>query len=76
MVTLMAVLIIFGHWIDFYQMVMGSLMKESVELGWLDFGILSFFVGMMIFFVARALASKPLIPKYHPFLKESVIHIV
>jgi hypothetical protein len=76
LVTFMAVLIIFGHWIDFYQMVMGSLMKESVELGWLDFGILSFFVGMMIFFVARALASKPLIPKYHPFLKESVIHVV
>ncbi len=76
LVTFMAVLIIFGHWIDFYQMVMGSLMKESVELGWLDFGILSFFVGMMIFFVARALASKPLIPKYHPFLKESVIHTV
>jgi hypothetical protein len=76
LVTFMAVLILFGHWIDFYQMVMGSLMKESVELGWLDFGILSFFVGMMIFFVGRALASKPLIPKYHPFLKESVIHVV
>lgn len=76
LVTFMAVLIIFGHWIDFYQMVMGSLMKESVEIGWLDFGILSFFVGMMIFFVARSLASKPLIPKYHPFLKESVIHTV
>jgi ABC-type antimicrobial peptide transport system permease subunit len=76
LVTFMAVLIIFGHWIDFYQMVMGSLMKESVEIGWLDFGILSFFVGMMIFFVGRALASKPLIPKYHPFLKESVIHTV
>ncbi|MCX6298868.1 MAG: quinol:cytochrome C oxidoreductase, partial [Bacteroidetes bacterium] len=70
------VLIIFGHWIDFYQMVMGSLIKEKVELGWLDFGILSFFVGMMIFFVGRALASKPLIPKYHPFLKESIIHQV
>jgi len=32
LVTFMAVLIIFGHWIDFYQMVMGSLMKEHVEL--------------------------------------------
>jgi hypothetical protein len=76
LVTFMAVLIIFGHWIDFYQMVMGSLMKESVELGWLDFGILSLFVGIMIFFVGKALASKPLIPMYHPFLKESVIHVV
>jgi hypothetical protein len=76
LVTFMAVLIIFGHWIDFYQMVMGSLMKEHVTLGWMDFGILAFFVGMMILFVGKSLASKPLIPKYHPYLKESVIHQV
>ena len=74
--TFMAVLILFGHWIDFYQMVMGSLSKEHVTLGWFDFGVLSLFVGLMIFFTGRSLASKPLIPKYHPFLKESVIHQV
>lgn len=74
LVTFMAVLIIFGHWIDYYQQIMGSISKEHVTLGWLDFGILSLFVGMMIFGVARALASKPLIPKYHPFMKESIIH--
>ena len=74
LVTFMAVLILFGHWIDFYQMIMGSISKDYVTLGWLDFGILSFFVGIMILFVAKALASKALIPKYHPFLKESIIH--
>ena len=74
LVTFMAVLILFGHWIDFYQMVMGSISKDYVTLGWLDFGVLSFFVGLMILFVAKALASKSLIPKYHPFLKESIIH--
>lgn len=76
LMTFMAVLILFGHWIDFYQMVMGSLSKEAVELGWLDFGILSLFVGLMIFFTGRALASKPLTVKHHPFLKESIIHQV
>ena len=73
-VTFMAALILFGHWIDFYQMVMGSISKTKVTLGWLDAGVLCFFVGVMILMVARALASKPLIPKYHPFLKESIIH--
>ena len=72
--TFMAVLIIFGHWIDFYQMVMGSVRKEEASLSWLDFGIASLFVGLMIFFTARALSKKSLVPKYHPFLKESVIH--
>lgn len=53
---------------------MGSISKEHVTLGWLDFGILSLFVGMMILGVSKALASKPLIPVHHPFLKESIIH--
>jgi len=64
----------FGHWIDYYQQVMGSISKDHVTLSWFDFGILSFFVGAMIFGVSKALASKPLVPKYHPFLKESIIH--
>lgn len=76
LMTFMAVLILFGHWIDFYQMVMGSLVKDHVGLGWLDFGILSLFVGLMIFFVGRSLASKPLVVEHHPFLKESIIHQV
>ena len=74
LLTFMAVLILFGHWIDFFQMVMGSISKDLVSLGWFDFGILSLFVGLLIFFVSKALASKPLIPKYHPFIKESIIH--
>ena len=74
LVTFMSVLIIFGHWIDFYQMVLGSVSKEHVTLGWFDFGIASLFVGLIILFVGKALAKKPLVPKYHPFLKESIIH--
>ncbi len=73
-VTFMSVLIIFGHWIDFLQMVMGSLSKEDVTLGWLDFGILALYIGMIILFVGRALAKAPLVSKHHPFLKESIIH--
>jgi hypothetical protein len=74
LMTFMAVLILFGHWIDFYQMVMPGISKEHVSLGWFDFGILALFIGLMIHFVGRALASKPLIAKYNPFLKESIVH--
>lgn len=74
LVTFMAVLIIFGHWIDYYQQVMGSISKEHVSLSWLDFGILSFFVGAVILGVSTALSKKPLVPVHHPFLKESIIH--
>jgi ABC-type antimicrobial peptide transport system permease subunit len=72
--TFMAVLIIFGHWLDYYQQVMGSVSKEHVTLGWLDFGTAAFFVGLIIFGVGRQLARKPLYALYHPFFKESLIH--
>lgn len=74
LVTFMAVLIIFGHWIDFYQMIMGSVSPEKSTLNWFDFGIAALYTGLIIFFVGRALTKKPLIAKYHPFLKESVVH--
>jgi hypothetical protein len=77
LMTFMAVLIIFGHWMDYYQMVIGSISPEHVTWAhhwWFDFGILALFIGIMIFFMGRALAAKPLYAKHHPFLKESIIH--
>jgi len=74
LMTFMAVLIVFGHWIDFFQMVMGSVSPEVVSLSWLDFGIAALYVGLIIFFVGKELAKKPLLAKFHPFFKESVIH--
>lgn len=72
--TFMSVLIIFGHWLDFYQMVMASVSKDHITLGWLDFGTAAFYVGLIIFLVGKNLEKKPLIPLYHPFLKESIVH--
>jgi len=77
LMTFMAVLLLFGHWIDFYQMVMGSVSPNNntlAESGWLDFGIAAFYIGLMIFFVGKQLAKKPMVPKYNPYLKESIIH--
>ena len=74
LMTFMAVLILFGHWMDFNQMVMASVSKDKVTLSWLDFGIMALFAGMIIHFVGRNLAKAPLVAKNHPFLKESIIH--
>lgn len=74
MMTFMAVLLLFGHWLDFYQIIMGSISAKHITLGWLDFGIAALFVGVLIYTVGKALTKRPLVPKYHPFLKESIIH--
>jgi len=73
-ITMMAVLIIFGHWLDFYQMVFPAISKEHVPFMLVDLGIGLGFVGLIMFLTARALAKAPLIARNHPFLKESIIH--
>jgi hypothetical protein len=73
-VTFVAVLIIIGHWIDFFQMVMPGPMGEHYSLGWFEFGILALYAGMIMHFVGKGLASRPLVPVNHPFMKESIIH--
>ncbi|WP_290798786.1 quinol:cytochrome C oxidoreductase [Flavihumibacter sp. UBA7668] len=74
LLVFMSVLIIFGHWIDFYQMVIASLSKEHVELGLFDFGVAAGFVGLIMWATGNALSKHSLINRNHPFLKESIIH--
>ena len=74
MVTVMAVLIIFGHWIDFYQMVMPGTMKDHAEMMPFEFGIAALFIGLIMLGVGKYITKHPLTAKNHPFLKESIIH--
>ena len=73
-VTFMAIVIIFGHWLDFYQMIHASLFPDHVTLNLFDFGVAAGFVGVIMFTVGKALTKAPLIAKNHPFIKESIIH--
>lgn len=73
-VTFMAVLIIFGHWIDMYLQVMPGPLKQNATIGWFEIGIATGYVGMIILLTGRALEKVPLVPMHHPFLKESIIH--
>jgi hypothetical protein len=73
-ITMMCVLIIFGHWLDFYQMVMPGISPTKVPFILVDLGIALGFVGLIMFLTVRALAKAPLLAKNHPFLKESIIH--
>ncbi|MFL5739816.1 MAG: quinol:cytochrome C oxidoreductase [Flavisolibacter sp.] len=72
--TMMSVLILFGHWLDFYQMVMPAASPDHIPLMLLDFGIALGFVGLIMLVTSRSLAKWPLIARNHPFLKESIIH--
>ncbi len=74
MVTIMAVLIIFGHWIDLYQMVMPGTLHEHFQLMPFEFGVACLFIGLIMWGVGNYLTRHSLLVKNHPFLKESMIH--
>ncbi len=79
-VTLMAVVIIFGHWLDFYQMITPGPLKElgkEANSPWhflFSLGVGVGFLGLVIYLSAWYLTKAPLLPKNHPLVKESVIH--
>ena len=73
-VTFMALLIIFGHWLDFFQMVFPGPSPDHVPLMLYDFGVGLGFVGLIMFVTGRTLSRFPLLAKNHPLIKESIIH--
>jgi hypothetical protein len=73
-VTFVAVLIIFGHWIDFFQMIMPGVMGEKAHLSFFEFGVPCLFIGLIMWGVGRYFTKNALVQINHPFLKESMIH--
>ncbi len=73
-ITFMSVLILFGHWLDFFQMVFPGPMPDRVPMMLYDIGVGLGFVGLILFVTGRALSKAPLLARNHPFIKESVIH--
>jgi len=72
--TFMCVLLIFGHWLDFYQMVMPGTVKQHPHMSWFEFGIPLGFIGIIMWGTGRYLSRVSLTAKNHPFIKESIIH--
>lgn len=75
-VTFMSVLLLFGHWLDYYQMVFPGqhISPDHVPMNLFDFGIALGFVGLIMWQTGRVLSKFPLLAKNHPFTKESIIH--
>ena len=72
-VTFMAMVIIFGHWLDFFQMVMPGPLGEHWHINWYEIGIFMGFAGILIFCVSRTLAKTSLVPNNSLLLKESIL---
>ncbi len=74
-ITFIAMLIIFGHWLDFFQMIMPGAVGVHWQINWFEIGIFMGFVGILITLVSRTLTKSSLVPENHLMLKETMVHI-
>ncbi len=66
--------VMFGHWLDFYLMITPGTLKENGGFGFLEIGLAMIYLALFTFVVAKNLAKSPLIAKNHPMLEESLNH--
>jgi hypothetical protein len=63
--------ILLGHYIDFFNMIMPSAVGDRWFIGAAEIGSLLFFLGLFLLIVFTALTKVPLFPKRNPFIEES-----
>lgn len=73
-VSIMAILLILGHWLDIFNQMMPATVGPWWEFSLLEFGALFFVGGLFTFVVMRALTKMKLQPKGNPLYHESEIY--
>jgi hypothetical protein len=70
-VASVALLVLFGRWVDIYLMVAPSNFS-SPPIGWVEVSAVFGFVGLFVFCLQRKFQKVPLISKKDPYLQESL----
>ena len=70
-VIMTGILILFGHYLDVFNMVMPATVGDQWHIGVPEIGGILFFGGLFIFWVFNTLTKVPLQPKRNPFIEES-----
>ena len=70
-VVMAGIIILLGHYMDIFVMIMPSTVGESWFIGIPEISALLLFAGLFVFIVFGALTKVPLLPKRNPFIKES-----
>jgi hypothetical protein len=70
-VVMAGIVILFGHYIDFFNMIMPGTVGDQWFIGIPEIAAVLFFLGLFIYVVFNALTKAPLVPKRNPFIEES-----
>lgn len=70
-VIMAGIVILAGHYVDIYVMIMPATVGESWSIGLSEISSVLFFLGLFVFVVFTGLTKVPLIPKRNPLIEES-----
>jgi len=80
MLKIVCVVVILGHWFDFYMITTPPVLNQEGGLDgiflFMELGLGMIFVGVFLFMVLTALSKLNLIAKHHPMIQESIHHDV
>ena len=68
------IMLLCGHWLDYYMMIMPGTVAEHRGFGLIEIGTFIGFAGLFSFLMLAQLSKKSLVPVNHPFLEESLNH--
>jgi hypothetical protein len=74
MLKVVCPIVIFGHWLDFYNMITPGVMQYNGSLGLVEIGLGLIFLAVFLFVSLNALSKVPLVAKNHPMMAESLNH--
>jgi len=70
-IVMAGIVILLGHYIDVYNMIMPSAVGDQWYIGTAEIGGFLFFLGLFIFIVFKELTKSPLLAKGDPYIGES-----
>ena len=70
-VVFVGFVILFGHYLDFFNMIMPATVGDRWFIGVPEISSVLFFLGLFIFVVFNALSKHPLLAKNNPLIEES-----
>jgi hypothetical protein len=70
-IVMAGIVILCGHYIDFFNMIMPATVGDQWYIGAGEIGAILFFLGLFIFVVFSALTKAPLLAKRNPLIEES-----
>lgn len=69
---IVAIVVLIGHWLDYYIAIMPGTVGGDAQMGILEVGMTIAYIGLFLFTAFTWLNKKSVVPMKHPFLQESL----